>query len=77
MLGVGYMTLYRWVNKGRLTPEIRWGHKLLTLTQLEPLVVKHCRNCYHQNNGCCSCRESCDVSDPCADWTWKWNSQHS
>jgi len=77
MLGVGYMTLYRWVRAGKLTPEIRWGRKLLTIDQLEPLVIKRCRTCYHhRNNGVCSCRELSDMSDPCADWAWKWNSTH-
>jgi len=78
MLGVGYMTLYRWVRKKKLTPEERWGRKLLTLEQLEPLVVHRCSNCYHHlENGLCSCREQCDMNDPCADWIWKWNSTHS
>lgn len=81
MLGVSYMTVYRWVQKGKLKPEKVWGRQLLTLDQLAPYIIKRCSNCYHENheNGIrtCACREISDIADGCPDWRWKWNSKHS
>jgi excisionase family DNA binding protein len=81
MLGISYMTVYRWVRAGKLKPEKVWGRQIIPLEQLRQVATKKCANCYHltQVNGInmCQCRETTDMQDGCKDWAWRWNYQNS
>ena len=77
MLGISYMTMHRWIKKGKLKPIIIGEYPLLTPEQLRPYVVqKRCLNCCHEQNSHCTCREICDMEtkpNKCTDWEWKWD----